>query len=177
MSTSAQWFELGQETFLDDGFMPAEEIAVLIVYHERKVLVRRRPIGVPWGGYWEFPGGRVKSGESPHQAAVRECCEETTLEFPNPFFLTAVDQDAPHGRQRIFFYFVQAPADKVHLFREVLLPDDLAPEQLPQLLSIPDGTFFWMPIELLDKLRMPPANLRILPDLRAVMENAHRGSR
>lgn len=31
------------------------------------------------GGYWDIPGGTVEIGESPAEAAVRECVEEANL--------------------------------------------------------------------------------------------------
>jgi 8-oxo-dGTP pyrophosphatase MutT (NUDIX family) len=40
------------------------------------VLVGRRRDGVP---RWVFPGGKLEPGESPAQAAARECWEETGL--------------------------------------------------------------------------------------------------
>ncbi len=54
-------------------------IAVAVVQWQDRFLVGRRPPGVDLAGYWEFPGGKLEPGESPVQAAVRECYEETGL--------------------------------------------------------------------------------------------------
>jgi mutator protein MutT len=58
--------------------MPTD-IAIAVVEHEGRFLIGQRPQGVALAGLWEFPGGRVEPGESPAQAAVRECAEETGL--------------------------------------------------------------------------------------------------
>ena len=38
-------------------------------------------------GLWDFPNGRVNSGESPQKAAIRELKEEAGVEIDNLFFL------------------------------------------------------------------------------------------
>ncbi|RLC80676.1 MAG: DNA mismatch repair protein MutT [Chloroflexi bacterium] len=53
--------------------------AGVLVEHEGKVLLVRRRMGLR-RGLWTFPAGFVDFGESPPQAAVRECREETGLE-------------------------------------------------------------------------------------------------
>ncbi|MGA7923376.1 MAG: NUDIX domain-containing protein [Thermoplasmata archaeon] len=45
-------------------------------------LVHRRSKKSLLGGLWEFPGGKIETGESPLGAAVRELREETGLEAP-----------------------------------------------------------------------------------------------
>tara|TARA_Y100000296_G_scaffold80523_1_gene106209 strand:- start:23265 stop:25127 length:1863 start_codon:yes stop_codon:yes gene_type:complete len=42
-----------------------------------KVLLLKRGDGGDYPGHWAFPGGHVEPGESPMDAAVRECFEET----------------------------------------------------------------------------------------------------
>lgn len=51
------------------------EIACAIVVHHGRVLMIRRTLAE--GKFlWAFPSGEIEKGESPEQAAVRECQEE-----------------------------------------------------------------------------------------------------
>ena len=56
--------------------MTDRRVTAAIVLKDRRVLVARRAQGQKNAGMWEFPGGKVESGESGPQALVRECCEE-----------------------------------------------------------------------------------------------------
>ncbi|WP_442291397.1 (deoxy)nucleoside triphosphate pyrophosphohydrolase [Terrabacter sp. 2RAF25] len=51
-----------------------------MILSEGKVLCARRAEPGKLAGYWEFPGGKVESGESPHEALVREIDEELRCE-------------------------------------------------------------------------------------------------
>lgn len=42
----------------------------------RRVLIAQRPPGKPLAGAWEFPGGKLRAGESETQALARELAEE-----------------------------------------------------------------------------------------------------
>jgi 8-oxo-dGTP diphosphatase len=53
------------------------EVAIALVRREQRLLVTRRPEGTHLGGFWEFPGGKLATGESPEACAVRELREET----------------------------------------------------------------------------------------------------
>ncbi|NOS94914.1 MAG: Nudix family hydrolase [Methylotenera sp.] len=53
------------------------EAAVGIIQRDNGlVLLGERPVGKPWAGYWEFPGGKVEPNETPAQALKRELQEE-----------------------------------------------------------------------------------------------------
>ncbi len=43
------------------------------------LLLRRSETAKVFGGYWHLPTGKVEAGESPRQAAIRECAEEVGL--------------------------------------------------------------------------------------------------
>lgn len=51
-------------------------VAAVLVDRDGRVLVQQRPEGKPMAGLWEFPGGKVESGETPEAALIRELHEE-----------------------------------------------------------------------------------------------------
>ncbi len=54
--------------------------AVALIDADGRVLLARRPEGKPMAGLWEFPGGKVKPGETPEAALVRELKEELAID-------------------------------------------------------------------------------------------------
>ena len=55
--------------------------ACVLLDGEGAVLIAKRPVGRPLAGLWEFPGGKVESGEVPEDALVRELQEELGIEI------------------------------------------------------------------------------------------------
>ena len=56
-----------------------EQVSVAIAVIQRQdgsVLLAERPVGKIWAGYWEFPGGKIETFETPEQAMLREAEEE-----------------------------------------------------------------------------------------------------
>ncbi len=51
-------------------------VAVGVICRNDEVLLALRPKHVHKGGLWEFPGGKVDSGETVEQALIRELNEE-----------------------------------------------------------------------------------------------------
>jgi len=56
------------------------EIAIGLVWKEGRLLIARRPAGVHLAGLWEFPGGKIESGEAPAACVLRELWEEVGIE-------------------------------------------------------------------------------------------------
>ncbi len=54
--------------------------AVALIDKENRILIAKRPEGKPMAGLWEFPGGKVKEGETPEFALARELAEELGIE-------------------------------------------------------------------------------------------------
>jgi A/G-specific adenine glycosylase len=48
-----------------------------IIFHKDCIYIQQRLPDDVWGSLWEFPGGRLKNGETPDQAVYREISEET----------------------------------------------------------------------------------------------------
>ncbi|MDF1654225.1 MAG: 8-oxo-dGTP diphosphatase MutT [Coxiellaceae bacterium] len=51
----------------------------VIINSEQQVLMTQRPTDKDYAGFWEFPGGKIESGESPYQALCREFTEEVAI--------------------------------------------------------------------------------------------------
>ena len=54
--------------------------AVALIDVDGRVLLAQRPPGKPMAGLWEFPGGKVETGETPEAALIRELHEELGID-------------------------------------------------------------------------------------------------
>ena len=55
-------------------------VAAALVDPDGRVLLARRPPGKVMAGLWEFPGGKVRDGEAPEAALIRELWEELGID-------------------------------------------------------------------------------------------------
>ena len=121
------------------------QIAVAVVDHEGLILVGRRAVGTALAGMAEFPGGKVLPGETPAEAAARECLEETGLAIRVGTPFPTVEHDYPHGRLQLHF-FRSTPAD-------------------PESANTARAPFRWVSLAELAELDFPPANRAVLQEL------------
>lgn len=59
-------------------------VAAALVDPEGRVLIAQRPPGKTMAGLWEFPGGKIETGETPEQALIRELEEELAILVKEP---------------------------------------------------------------------------------------------
>lgn len=55
-------------------------VAAALIDADGRVLIAQRPEGKALAGLWEFPGGKIESGERPEQALIRELHEELGID-------------------------------------------------------------------------------------------------
>lgn len=53
--------------------------AVALIDVDGRVLITQRPEGKSMAGLWEFPGGKIESGETPEACLIREMKEELDI--------------------------------------------------------------------------------------------------
>lgn len=60
---------------------PHHKVTAAVVRRGERVLIARRPETGLLGGLWEFPGGKVKPGETLPECLRREICEELNIDI------------------------------------------------------------------------------------------------
>ncbi len=55
------------------------DVTCAIIVKDNKILATRRARGFHLEGYWEFPGGKIESGESAENCIIREIFEELNV--------------------------------------------------------------------------------------------------
>jgi 8-oxo-dGTP diphosphatase len=70
-------------------------VAAALFDADGRVLLADRPAGKHMAGWWEFPGGKVATGESDPDALVRELREELGVEARADAHVMSVTHDYP----------------------------------------------------------------------------------
>lgn len=70
------------------------EVVAAIICDGNKIFATQRGYG-EWKDWWEFPGGKMETGETPEEALRREIREELAIEISVGELLTTIDYDYP----------------------------------------------------------------------------------
>ena len=80
------------------------EIAAAVIEDQGRLLIARRWDDAVLGGYWEFPGGKRRPGESLIACVLREVDEEIGVAIEVGDVIERVAHRYPHGLVEISFF-------------------------------------------------------------------------
>ena len=93
----------------DGARRPCTDVAVgVLIRSDGQFLLTTRPPGKAYAGHWEFPGGKVETGETVEQALVRELHEELGIHATCIQRWREQVVDYPHALVRLHFCHVTA---------------------------------------------------------------------
>lgn len=131
--------------------VPHLDIAVGVLINPRlEILIQQRPEDGMLGGLWEFPGGKVESGESPADACIRELQEELGLDVEVDFPLKPVKHAYSHF--------------KITLHAFLIFTDDAV-----QPHHYADLPVRWISLDDLDSVAFPRANRKVIEQLHSAV--------
>lgn len=105
-------------------------------------MLRRRK--EPFAGHWTAPGGKIKPGETPLDAVVREMREETGLDVVDPQLKVVCSESGDDHYNWLLFIF------RAHGFSGEVRESD-------------EGELQWIPLEDLSDRKLPDVDRHILP--------------
>ena len=124
--------------------------AAVLLDGEGRVLLAQRPQGKSLAGLWEFPGGKIESGERPEAALARELQEELGIEV-------AATDLVPTG-------FASHAYDDFHL----LMPLWRTRTWTGEPTSREGQDLAWVDIGALSDYPMPPADIPLIATLKVL---------
>ena len=90
------------------------EVVAAIIYDGNRIFATQRGYG-EWKDWWEFPGGKMESGETPEAALQREIREELATEISVENLLTTVDYDYPNFHLTMYCYICKVKSGSLTL--------------------------------------------------------------
>ena len=94
--------------------MKTIEVVAAIIIKSRKVFATQRGYG-EFKGWWEFPGGKIESGEGSKEALVREIREELDAEIEVGELLETVEWDYPNFHLTMHCFICSLMSESMHL--------------------------------------------------------------
>lgn len=83
-------------------------VAAALYDEQGRVLIADRPVGKHMAGRWEFPGGKVATGETDSEALTRELREELGVSVASADPLLELTHDYPDRRVALSMWLVRS---------------------------------------------------------------------
>ena len=127
--------------------MIKKTIGVGVIWNQQgQILIdRRRPTGV-LGGFWEFPGGKIETGETSEECIKREIWEELGIVIEVGKHLITIAHTYAHLNVTLIVHHCQYV------------------DGVPQPIECDE--IRWVNLEELDEFNFPEANFQIIAALR-----------
>jgi 8-oxo-dGTP diphosphatase len=136
---------------MSEGLPTVLVSAVALIDRDGRVLLAQRPAGKRMAGLWEFPGGKIETGETPEAALIRELGEELGID-------TAESCLAP-------LTFASHSYDDFHLLMLVYVCRKWSGTPRP----LEGGELAWVRASRLRDYDMPPADTPLIPVLQDLL--------
>jgi mutator protein MutT len=120
-------------------------VVAAIIRRENQILITRRFNDVHLPGFWEFPGGKVESGESLFAALEREILEELGMKIRVEDEYFTIQHEYPERTVRLHFFNCSIVGGK------------------PQALGVADMR--WLRPGELGQFQFPPADEELIKRL------------
>lgn len=127
--------------------MKTIKVVAAIIRCDGKIFATQRGYGDFKDG-WEFPGGKVESGEKPEDAIVREIKEELGADIKVTGFLTTIEHDYPQFHLSMDCFW----AELENGTKMTLLEHEAAK---------------WLAVDELDSVDWLPADVKVVEVIRA----------
>lgn len=128
--------------------MKSIEVVAAIIIRDHEVFATQRGYG-DWKGWWEFPGGKIESGECPQEALKREIREELDAEIAVGDLLDSVEWDYPTFHLTMHCYVCSLESENICLKEH--------------------ESASWLNKETLDSVQWLPADLALLPKIAGLL--------
>ena len=131
--------------------MKIVEVVAALMIRDGKIFAAQRNPAQSHGGCWEFPGGKVESGETHREALARELYEELGIKAYPAEFIETRDTDSP---DRII---------RVHLYRTLIESIDFKPTE--------HSATGWFDLNDAKKLNWTQADASFIPDVEKILHS------
>ncbi len=82
--------------------------------NKTKVFATQRGYG-EYKGWWEFPGGKIESGETPQEALMREIREELTVNITVGSLIKTIEYDYPNFHLSMDCFWAEVESGNLEL--------------------------------------------------------------
>lgn len=91
------------------------EVVAAAIIKDSKVLAVQRSGLMTLSGFWEFPGGKIKEGESEREALIREIKEELMVDIEVMDYVNKYSYAYNFGRVTLTVYTAEIKAGSIKL--------------------------------------------------------------